>query len=257
LTWFPNQNTLKSHITCHTEKELNMADSNPIPAYKTALIQKCISIQALQFGTFTLKSGRSSPYFFNAGLLHRADLLKAMSTAYAQALIAQDWEFDVLFGPAYKGIPLAVAAVDKLAQLDEARYGACSYSFNRKEAKAHGEGGTIVGASLQGKRVVIVDDVMTAGTAIREAISILNAQGATLVGILVAFDRQEKITAREGEDEDAPRGSTIGEVRREFGVPVEAILKLDDVVEALRATGGEAEVRALEEYRAKYKASDV
>lgn len=230
--------------------------ATPIPAYKTALIQKSIEAQALKFGTFTLKSGRQSPYFFNAGLFHRADLLKTISTAYAQTLISSNWDFDILFGPAYKGIPLASSTVDKLAQIDESKYGRVSYSFNRKEVKDHGEGGSIVGAPLQGKRVVIIDDVMTAGTAIREAISILKSQGATLVGIVVAFDRQEKTPAREGEDESAERKSAIGQVMEEFGVPVVAILTLDDVVESLRGMGSEEDVRRMEEYRAKYRASD-
>ena len=233
-----------------------MASQNPIPSYKTAFITKALEASALKFGTFTLKSGRQSPYFFNAGLFHRADLLKTISTAYAQTLISSNWDFDILFGPAYKGIPLASSTVDKLAQIDESKYGRVSYSFNRKEVKDHGEGGSIVGAPLQGKRVVIIDDVMTAGTAIREAISILKSQGATLVGIVVAFDRQEKTPAREGEDESAERKSAIGQVMEEFGVPVVAILTLDDVVESLRGMGSEEDVRRMEEYRAKYRASD-
>jgi orotate phosphoribosyltransferase len=228
--------------------------SSPTP--KALFLEKCLSASALTFGTYTLKSGRQSPYFFNAGLFHRADLLKTISTAYAQTLVSSGWDFDVLFGPAYKGIPLATAAVDKLAQIDEEKYGGKSYSFNRKEAKDHGEGGSIVGAGLRGKRVVITDDVITAGTAIREAIHIIEKEGGTLVGILVAFDRLEKTPAREGEDEDAPRKSAIGQVREEFGVPVLAILTLDDVVESLRSKGGEDDLRRLEEYSARYRASD-
>jgi orotate phosphoribosyltransferase len=228
----------------------------PIPSYKIDFIQKCLSADALKFGTFTLKSGRQSPYFFNAGLFHHADLLKSISTAYAQTLVSSGWDFDVLFGPAYKGIPLATAAVDKLAQIDEKKYGGTSYSFNRKEAKDHGEGGSIVGASLSGKKIVIIDDVITAGTAIREAINIIQREGGALVGILVAFDRLEKTPAREGEDEAAPRKSAIGQVTEEFGVPVKAILTLDDVVESLRAAGSEGDLKRLEEYREKYRASD-
>ena len=249
-----NTSLCSNHLEFSHKSHNTMA--TPIPAYKTEFIKKCVEASALKFGTFTLKSGRQSPYFFNAGLFHRADLLKTISTAYAQTLITLGWDFDVLFGPAYKGIQLATAAVDKLAQLDEAKYGNVSYSFNRKEAKDHGEGGTIVGAGLKGKKVVIVDDVMTAGTAIREAIGILKQQGAELVGIIVAFDRQEKTPAKEGEDEAASRKSAIGQVREEFGVPVEAILTLDDVVASLKALGGEEDVKKMEEYRAKYRASD-
>jgi orotate phosphoribosyltransferase len=230
--------------------------SSEIPSYKTQFIQTCLTAQVLKFGTFTLKSGRQSPYFFNAGLFHRADLLRSITTAYAQTLAFSSIEFDVLFGPAYKGIPLATAAVDKLADIDIERFGGVSYSFNRKEAKTHGEGGSIVGSPLKGKKIVIVDDVITAGTAIREAIEIIKAEGGILVGIIVAFDRLEKMPAKEGQSEDAPRQSAIGEVRKEYGTPVMSILTLDDVVGFLKETGSEDDLRRLEEYRQKYKASD-
>jgi orotate phosphoribosyltransferase len=230
--------------------------SSEIPSYKTQFIQTCLTAQVLKFGTFTLKSGRQSPYFFNAGLFHRADLLRSITTAYAQTLAFSSLEFDVLFGPAYKGIPLATAAVDKLADIDIERFGGVSYSFNRKEAKTHGEGGSIVGSPLKGKKIVIVDDVITAGTAIREAIEIIKAEGGILVGIIVAFDRLEKMPAKEGQSEDAPRQSAIGEVRKEYGTPVMSILTLDDVVGFLKETGSEDDLRRLEEYRQKYKASD-
>ena len=239
-----------------------MAANPPfLPPHKQVFIQACITSSALQFGTFTLKSGRVSPYFFNAALFHRATLLRAIASAYAHTLathaaLSAPFDFDVLFGPAYKGIPLAAAAVDKLADIDVARYGNVSYSFNRKEAKDHGEGGSIVGASLKGKRVVIVDDVITAGTAIREAIDIIRKEGGTLVGIIVAFDRMEKTPAAEGETEEDPRQSAMGRVRKEFGIPVLAILTLDDVVEYLKSVGTEQDLKRLEEYRTKYKASD-
>jgi len=146
--------------------------------------------------------------------------------------------------------------VDKLASLDKDRYGNVSYSFNRKEVKDHGEGGSIVGAPLKGKKIVIVDDVITAGTAIREAIDIIKKEGGILVGIIVAFDRLEKTPAKEGEDEDALRGSAIGQIRKEYGIPVISILNLDDVVEFLKSMGSEEDLRRLEEYRVKYKATD-
>jgi orotate phosphoribosyltransferase len=231
-----------------------------LPEYKQAFLADCVSAGALKFGTFTLKSKRVSPYFFNAGLFHRADLLRSISSAYARTLQAHDaadpsFTFDVLFGPAYKGIPLAATTVDKLADLDLAAYGSKSYSFNRKEAKTHGEGGNIVGASLKGQKIVIVDDVITAGTAIREAIEIIKAEGGELVGIVVAFDRLEK-TPSVTDDDGTPRPSAIGEVRKQYGIPVLAILTLDDVVEYLRGLGSEEDLKRLDEYREKYRASD-
>lgn len=231
-----------------------------LPDYKQRFLNDCVSAGALKFGTFTLKSKRISPYFFNAGLFHRADLLRSISSAYAQTLNSHSesdssFQWDVLFGPAYKGIPLAAATVDKLADLDVNQYGQKSYSFNRKEAKDHGEGGNIVGASLKGKKVVIVDDVITAGTAIREAIDIIKKEGGELVGIIVAFDRQEK-TPTATDDDGQPGPSAIGEVRKQYGIPVLAILTLTDVVEYLKNLGGEEDLKRLDNYRSKYRASD-
>ncbi|KAF2877371.1 phosphoribosyltransferase-like protein [Massariosphaeria phaeospora] len=231
-----------------------------LPQYKETFLKDCVAADALKFGTFTLKSKRISPYFFNAGLFHRADLLRSISSAYAHTLKARgdadpSFEFDVLFGPAYKGIPLAAAAIDKLADLDLPKYGHKSYSFNRKEAKDHGEGGSIVGAALKGKKVVIVDDVITAGTAIREAIEIIRKEGGELVGIVVAFDRLEKTPSAE-DDDGTPRPSAIGEVRKQYGIPVLAILTLDDVVEYLKSLGSADDLKRLDEYREKYRASD-
>jgi len=230
--------------------------SSQTPDYKTKFIQTCLSANVLKFGSFTLKSGRQSPYFFNAGLFHSVPLTKSISTAYAQTIASSDLQFDVLFGPAYKGIPLAATVALNLGFHDEQKYAGVSYSFNRKEVKTHGEGGSIVGAPLKGKRIVIVDDVITAGTAIREAIEIIKAEDGILVGIIVAFDRLEKTPAKEGEDEDAPRQSAIGEVRKQYGIPVLSILSLDDVVRFLNEGGSEDDLRRLEEYRQKYKASD-
>ncbi|EON66120.1 orotate phosphoribosyltransferase [Coniosporium apollinis CBS 100218] len=233
--------------------------SAPTPAlapHKAAFLSSCVTAGALKFGTFTLKSGRMSPYFFNAGLFHTASLLDSLTAAYAATLASSAVDFDILFGPAYKGIPLAAATAIQLRVLDDARFGGVSYSFNRKEAKDHGEGGSIVGAPLKGKRVVIIDDVITAGTAIREAIEIIKREGGTLVGIVVALDRLEKTPAKEGEQEEAPRESAIGEVRRQYGIPVLSILTLDDVVEFLKGMGTQEDVGRLQEYRAKYRASD-
>ncbi|KAL8792324.1 MAG: hypothetical protein Q9195_005115 [Heterodermia aff. obscurata] len=237
-----------------------MASSDPpeIPDYKSEFLQSCLSANVLTFGNFTLKSGRVSPYFFNAGLFHTGSLLRSISTAYAYSIIdflsrpeSPPQEFDILFGPAYKGIPLACATVSALTALAPARFSNLSYSFNRKEAKTHGEAGSIVGAPLRGKRVMIIDDVITAGTAMREAIGIIEAEGGVLVGVIVALDRMERMP---GGEED--RGSAIGEIRRRYGVPVLSIVTLDDLVGLLRGKGDEGDLKRLEEYREKWLASD-
>ncbi|KAI9798757.1 MAG: orotate phosphoribosyltransferase [Piccolia ochrophora] len=230
----------------------------PLPTWKTDFLQTCIEGGVLRFGTFELKSKRISPYFFNAGLFHRADLLRSISTAYAHTILAflsqSPLDFDVLFGPAYKGIPLATATVEKLAGLDQGRFGGLSYSFNRKEAKDHGEGGSIVGSPLKGKRVVIVDDVITAGTAIREAIDIIEREGGTLVGIIVALDRMERMPAPQ-DDAPPPRQSAIGQVREKYRVPVLSILTVDEIIDGLSGLGTEEDIRRLGEYREKYRAT--
>lgn len=146
-------------------------------------------------------------------------------------------------------MPLATAAVDKLTQLDEARFKNVSYSFNRKEIKDHGEGGVIVGAPLRGKNIVIIDDVITAGTAMREAIEIIRAQGGKLVGVIVALDRKERMN-------DESSGSAIGEVRKEFGVPVLSIIDLDDLIGVLGGLGDEEDMERLREYKRRYGAVD-
>ena len=168
--------------------------TSELPPWKSELIELSLTSGILTFGTYKLKSNRISPYFVNCGLFSRAKLIRAISSAYARTLDTYsrnhpDFGFDVLFGPAYKGIPLCATTAEKLAGLHEARWGDVGYSFNRKEVKDHGEGGLMVGESLKGKRVVVIDDVMTAGTAIREAISIIENQGGTLAGIIVALDR--------------------------------------------------------------------
>ncbi|SMR54771.1 unnamed protein product [Zymoseptoria tritici ST99CH_3D1] len=236
-----------------------------LPEWKSSLISLTLSSNILTFGTFTLKSNRQSPYFVNCGLFSKARSIRAISSAYAHtlhehALSDPSFSFDVLFGPAYKGIPLCATTAEKLAGIDEKKWGEVGYSFNRKEAKDHGEGGLMVGESMKGKKVVIIDDVMTAGTAIREAIDIIKAQGGELVGIIVAIDRQEKLPSaaeKEGKGDDgSPRGSAIGEVRRETGVPVLAVLTLSDIMEGMRGLGREEEVKRMEEYRRQYGASD-
>ena len=239
--------------------------STDLPAWKSSLISLCLSSNVLSFGSFKLKSNRISPYFFNCGLFSNAKLIRAISSAYAEALNTQaeenaGWGFDVLFGPAYKGIPLCATTVEKLGALDEKRWGEVGYAFNRKEVKDHGEGGLMVGESLKGKRVVIIDDVMTAGTAIRESIEMIKAQGGTLVGIIVAVNRQEKMPSqseKEGKGDDgSERGSAIGEVRRETGVPVLSVLSLKDLIEGMKAMGREEEVKMMEDYYRQYGTQD-
>ncbi|KAI9678327.1 MAG: orotate phosphoribosyltransferase [Caeruleum heppii] len=238
------------------------ATTSSLPPWKSSFLQNCVQAGVLRFGTFELKSKRISPYFFNAGLFHRADLLRSISTAYAETIIRatsstnkDPLAFDVLFGPAYKGIPLATATTEKLAELAPDQFAHLSYSFNRKEAKTHGEGGNIVGCPLKGKRVVIVDDVITAGTAIREAIDIIQSEGGILVGIIVALDRMEKMPVADDEDPN-PRPSAIGQVSKQYAVPVLSILTLDDIIHGLTGIGTDDDLKRMEAYRAKYRASD-
>jgi len=183
---------------------------------KQALIELAIKRQALKFGEFTLKSGRISPYFFNAGFFNQGQDLAILGDCYADTLIGVNAEFDMLFGPAYKGIPLGSATAISLARKYDRSVPFC---YNRKEIKGHGEGGQLVGAPLLG-RVLIVDDVITAGTAIRESIELIHAAGAILAGVLLALDRQEK---------GSGELSAIQEVVKEYNVPVYAIINLDDL----------------------------
>ena len=174
--------------------------------YQHAFIEFAIRRNVLRFGEFTLKSGRTSPYFFNAGLFNTGDDLLQLSKAYAAAIARSGLDYDIIFGPAYKGIPLATVTAMALAGSGTSK----PFAFNRKEKKDHGEGGNIVGAPLAG-RVLIVDDVITAGTAIRESIDLIRGAGAEPAGVLIALDRQEK-----GNGER----SAIQEVEQEFGIPV-------------------------------------
>ena len=208
--------------------------------YQREFIHFCLDRNVLRFGEFTLKSGRQSPYFFNAGLFNTGGALAALGRFYAETVVASGASFDLLFGPAYKGIPLVSATAVALADRHGRDYPWC---FNRKEAKGHGEGGTLVGAPLKG-RVLIVDDVITAGTAIREVMQIVQAQGAQAAGVLVALDRQEK-----GKGEL----SAIQEVERDFGIPVYSIVALAQLVEFLREDPArQADLARVEAYRGMY-----
>ena len=207
---------------------------------KKRFIELAIRYQVLRFGEFTLKSGRISPYFFNAGLFNSGYALAELGSCYAQTIIENDINYDVLFGPAYKGIPLVAAIAYALSVnhgIDK------PYAFNRKETKDHGEGGLIVGAELNG-RVLIVDDVITAGTAIREAVDIIQAEGATTSAVLIALDRQEK-----GKTEL----SAIQEVKRDYGIDVFSIITMADLIDYLASDDSFAEyLAAMEDYRSQY-----
>ena len=230
-----------------------------LPEYKQKFMEASISGGVLKFGSFELKSKRISPYFFNAGLFHTARLAGAIADAFARTILdAQKnggLDFDIVFGPAYKGIPLSSSITVKLGELSPENLDRLSYSFDRKEAKDHGEGGNIVGAPLKGKRVLIVDDVITAGTAKREAIDKIQREGGIVAGIVVAVDRMEKLPAADG-DESKPGPSAIGELRKEYGIPIFAILTLDDIIEGMKGFASADDVEKTEAYRAKYKASD-
>ncbi|WP_268798846.1 orotate phosphoribosyltransferase [Pseudomonas huanghezhanensis] len=209
-------------------------------AYQRDFIRFAIERGVLRFGEFTLKSGRTSPYFFNAGLFNSGSALAQLGRFYASAVVESGISFDVLFGPAYKGIPLAAATAVALAEHHGRDLPWC---FNRKEAKDHGEGGSLVGAALEGE-VLIIDDVITAGTAIREVMQIINHQGAKAAGVLIALNRQERGNAEL---------SAIQEVERDFGIPVVSIVSLNQVLEYLADDPQlKQHLPAVEAYRAQY-----
>jgi len=186
-------------------------------AWQRQFIEFAINKQVLKFGEFTLKSGRKSPYFFNAGLFNTGRDLALLGRFYAQALVDSGIDFDLVFGPAYKGIPIATTTVVALADHHDRDV---PYCFNRKEAKTHGEGGTLVGSPLQGK-IMLVDDVITAGTAIRESMEIIAAHQATLAGVLISLDRQER---------GQGAISAIQEVERDYGCKVISIITLKELI---------------------------
>lgn len=210
--------------------------------FQKDFLEFVIANNILRFGEFTLKSGRVSPYFFNAGLFNTGSKLAFLANCYAAAIANLETDYDVLFGPAYKGIPLAATTALALATqhgIDK------PYCFNRKEAKAHGEGGSIVGAELRG-RVLIIDDVITAGTAVREAVEIIQGAGAELASIAVAMDRQEKGTGS---------SSAIQEIEQAYGIEIAHIISLQNIIDFLQAADDSAlseHLPAVEKYREKY-----
>lgn len=213
--------------------------------YQLTFIDLALARDALRFGTFKLKSGRESPYFFNAGLFSDGESAAVLGRCYAAALARSGIAFDMLFGPAYKGIPLVTSTAVALAEHHRRSVG---FAFNRKEAKDHGEGGRIVGSALRG-RVVIVDDVITAGTAVRESIEIIRGAGAEVAAVALALDRQER-----GQGES----SAVQEVEAEYGVPCVSIVTLGDLIEALsKPSAGRTRISAeqltsLKAYRDHY-----
>ena len=211
-----------------------------IEGYQEEFLEFALEQGVLKFGEFQLKSGRTSPYFFNAGNFNSGLALSRLGKYYAQALVASKLDYDLLFGPAYKGIPLVAAVGVALATEHNIDV---PYVFNRKEAKTHGEGGSLIGAELSG-RTVIVDDVITAGTAIREVMEIIENSPATAHGVLIAIDRQEK-----GKGDL----SAIQEVERDYGLSVISVVKLDDIVTFLEQKGGYGEeLELISDYRAQY-----
>ncbi len=209
-------------------------------AYKKEFIDLSLELGVLRFGEFTLKSGRISPYFFNAGLFNTGYAAAKLGRFYATAVADSGIDFDMIFGPAYKGIPLVALTAAALAE----HHGIdVPYAFNRKEAKAHGERGSIVGAPLQGK-VLIIDDVITAGTAVREAYQIITATGAEISGLVISLDRQERGKGAQ---------SAVQELRASLDIPVVSIIELSDLVEMLEESDEQSDIlKSVLEYRRKY-----
>ncbi len=208
--------------------------------YQQEFLEFAIAKNVLRFGNFTLKSGRQSPYFFNMGLFNDGQAIAQLGRFYAQAIEQAQIEFDLIFGPAYKGIPLVTTTSIALADHHQRNL---PYCFNRKEIKDHGEGGNIVGAPLQG-RVLLIDDVISAGTAIREAVEIIQAAGAELIGVIIALNRQER---------GQSKLSAIQEIEQQYNIPVTSIVNLDQLIHYLEQQPEKtADLAAIKAYRQEY-----
>ncbi len=210
--------------------------------YKKEFLDFALKQKVLRFGEFTLKSGRVSPYFFNSGLFNTGGSLSQLGKYYAKAAIKSDINFDLVFGPAYKGIPLAAITAVALAEDHECDL---PYAFNRKEAKDHGEGGHIVGASIEGKNVLIVDDVISAGISVRESVDIIAQNGGKAVGVLIALDRQERGSGEK---------STLMEIEEELDIRVTSIVNMTDLMHYLEEKGNMQALEQMQKYRQKYGA---
>lgn len=234
--------------------------------HQQTFIKDALASSALKFGQFTLKSGRISPYFFNLGLFNTGLHLSHLATAYAETIFShsttfsstEDNQFEVLFGPAYKGISLAALTAAKLSEIANLKFAkgeidqtelnkwnAIEYAYNRKEKKDHGEGGVIVGSSLKSKRVLIIDDVITAGTAIKEAFSLIENEGGKVAGVLLALDREETTV-------DNPHSSAVQIISKSFGVPVVSIVGITQIVEYLGDKLSADEHEKIKQYRLQY-----
>ncbi|ABM63055.1 orotate phosphoribosyltransferase [Halorhodospira halophila] len=212
--------------------------------YQEDFIRFALDRGVLRFGRFTLKSGRESPYFFNTGLFNSGTALSKLGRCYVESLVRAQIDFDLVFGPAYKGIPLATAVAMALA---ETRNRDVPYAFDRKEVKDHGEGGRLVGAPVEGRRAVIVDDVISSGISIREAAELITAEGGTVAAVAIALDRKER-----GRDEV----SAVHEVEQTLGAPVVPIITLDHLETYLADHGGKGDtLDAIRQYRARYGAA--
>ncbi|OLY83208.1 Orotate phosphoribosyltransferase [Smittium mucronatum] len=220
-------------------------------ATEKEFIEAAIEHKVLSFGSFTLKSGRQSPYFFNAGNFNTGQSLATICRLYAKTVLDSGIEFDVIFGPAYKGIPLAAGVSIALSQLDPSR--PFAFAYDRKEAKTHGEGGSLVGSPIAGKRILLIDDVITAGTAISNSFRLISEAGGIPVGVVVAIDRQE-IANPDSAADSAPPASAIQQVFSKYGIPVFPIVKLDTIIEYLASTDSEykAFLPEIKTYRQKY-----